>query len=220
MGQVLLFGRESAAIDCGFRSARRHDLGRGAWIEHQSGWLSGHLEVFEALRSGLRWRAQRRQMWEREIDVPRLLSGWPNPADGAPPFAHAVVNECVEALSTRYRRDLGAVSLAYYRDGSDSVAPHGDRMGPLTDDCVIAIVAIGERRTFHLRPAVPGNPGAERFSFELGWGDLLVMGGTCQREFLHGIPKSRKPVGPRISIQFRQADPFARQPADQPRRGA
>ncbi|MEO1173475.1 MAG: alpha-ketoglutarate-dependent dioxygenase AlkB [Myxococcota bacterium] len=172
MGQALLFGRETVSIDRGFRSARRSELGRGAWIEHQSGWLNGHLEVFEALRDKLRWRAQRRQMYEREIDVPRLLSGWPNPAAGAPSCAHPIIDRAVEALSERYGRDLSAVALAYYRDGSDSVAPHGDRMGSMTDDCVIAIVAVGERRTFHLRPAMTGAPNALRYTFELGWGDL------------------------------------------------
>lgn len=208
MGQALLFGREPASIDERFRSTRRLGLGRGAWIEHQPGWLHGHLEVFAALQQGLRWRSQRRQMYEREVDVPRLLSPWPNPGEG-----HPIVRRCIHVLSHRYDRDLSAVSLAYYRDGSDSVAPHGDRMGSLRGDCVIAIVAVGDRRRFHLRAL----DGAPSLAFELGWGDLLVMGGTCQETFLHGIPKSRQPVGPRISIQFRQADPFAR-PADEPRR--
>ena len=206
MGQTSLFGRESVAVDTSFSAAKRLELGSGAWIEHQPGWLSGHLEVFEALRDTLKWRAQRRQMYEREVEVPRLLSRWPNPTVG-----HPCVAECISVLSNRFQRDLSAVSLAYYRDGHDSVAPHGDRMGPLTDDCVIAIVAVGARWRFHLRPAGDG----PSLSFNLGWGDLLIMGGTCQRTFLHGIPKSRTHVGGRISIQFRQADPFAR-PADEP----
>lgn len=208
MGQALLFGHEAASIDDRFATARRLELGKGAWIEHQAGWLQGHLEVFAALRDELRWKAQRRQMYEREVVVPRLLSGWPNPGEG-----HPIVRRCISVLSNRYRRDLSAVSLAYYRDRDDSVAPHGDRMGTLRGDCVIAIVAVGDRRRFQLRPVERG----PSLAFELGWGDLLVMGGTCQETFLHGIPKTRCRVGPRISIQFRQADPFAR-PPDLPRR--
>ncbi|MEM6731866.1 MAG: alpha-ketoglutarate-dependent dioxygenase AlkB, partial [Myxococcota bacterium] len=192
MGQALLFGREPVRADASFRSVKRIELGHGAWLEHQPGWLSGHSVVFEALRDRLVWRAQRRQMYDREIDVPRLLAHWPS-TESAKQEGHPVIRHCVEMLSERYQRDLSAVSLAYYRDGSDSVAPHGDRMGPLTIDCVIAIVAVGDRRRFLMRPALGSGPA---LAFELGWGDLLVMGGSCQETFVHGIPKTSRPVGP------------------------
>ncbi|MEL6760522.1 MAG: alpha-ketoglutarate-dependent dioxygenase AlkB [Myxococcota bacterium] len=209
MNQTLLFGRERVSVDGTFATLRRVELGHGAWLEHQTGWLRGHLQVFEALRDSLRWRAQRRQMYEREIEVPRLLSDWPNPGEG-----HPIVSECAEYLTKRYDCNLSSISLAYYRDGRDSVAPHGDRMGSLTDHCVIAIVAVGDRRRFQIRALETDSPA---HSFELGWGDLLVMGGTCQRTHVHAIPKANNPVGPRISIQFRPWDPFARTPLDMPR---
>src|SRR5215471_16669357 len=93
---------------------------------------------------------------------------------------------------------LSRISLAYYRDGRDSVAWHGDRLGRLIDDTVVAILSLGEPRRFLLRPAAGG---ASR-AFDLGWGDLLVMGGSCQRTWQHAVPKAVQ-AGPRMSVQFR-----------------
>jgi alkylated DNA repair dioxygenase AlkB len=91
--------------------------------------------------------------------------------------------------------------MCYYRDGRDSVAWHGDTIGrSRTEDTMVAIVSFGEARRLLLRPR---NGGAEAIGFALGHGDLLVMGGSCQRTWEHAVPKTAKPVGPRISVQFR-----------------
>jgi alkylated DNA repair dioxygenase AlkB len=97
------------------------------------------------------------------------------------------------------RRTTG---ICLYRDGRDSVAWHGDTIGRHSaDDTLVAIVSLGETRRFLLRPK---DGGATR-KFALGHGDLLVMGGSCQRTWEHSVPKTTRPVGPRISIQFRSA---------------
>jgi alkylated DNA repair dioxygenase AlkB len=87
-----------------------------------------------------------------------------------------------------------------YRDGRDSVAWHSDRFGRHSrTDTVVAIVSLGERRNFLIRP-VSGGPALRK---RLGAGDLLVMGGRFQQTWEHSVPKTTRPVGPRISIQFR-----------------
>lgn len=101
-------------------------------------------------------------------------------------------------LSGTYGRDLDHVGLNLYRDGRDSVAWHADRIGHHEKDPVVALVSLGARRPFLLRPATGG--GTERFL--LGQGDLLVMGGACQHRWLHAVPKVRH-AAPRLSIGFR-----------------
>lgn len=195
--QLSLFGRGEPSFDPELGAARRLVLGEGAWVDHLPGWLDGHDEVFRALRDGTRWRALERTMYDRVVDVPRLLARLPQDGPG-----HPVGSDMVASLSARYGTDLDQVSLAFYRDGRDSVAWHGDRLGPLVDDAVVAIVAVGAPRRFLLR----SRTGGRSLAFELGWGDLLVMGGTCQRTFEHAVPKVAQ-AGPRISIQFRPVVP-------------
>ena len=191
--QVSLFGHGQPAIDADLCGMRRITLDRRAWIDYLPGWLEGHEAIFESLRVTTAWRHQRRRMYERIVDVPRLVAEVPEDAPG-----HPVLDEASIALSRRYGVLLDRISLAYYRDGHDSVAWHGDRMGHFVDDTVVAILSVGAPRRFLLRPAAGGPSRA----FDLGWGDLLVMGGNCQRTWQHAVPKMAL-AGPRISVQFR-----------------
>lgn len=193
--QPNLFTAAEPGYDPGLRGLRRTDLGAGAWIDHQPGWVTGHEAVLEALWTTMRWQAQRRRMYERTVDVPRLVASWPEDGPG-----HPLVSELAATLSAHYGRPLPRVSLAAYRTGRDSVAFHGDRLGPARDDAVVAIVAVGARRRFLLRPVAGGGSR----TFDLGEGDLLVMGGTCQRTWQHAVPKASH-GDLRISIQFRSA---------------
>jgi alkylated DNA repair dioxygenase AlkB len=191
--QASLFGFGEPRLDPAFGRARRVPLGAGAWIEHVPGWLEGHEALFEVLRDTTDWQHQRRRMYDRVVDVPRLVASVPDDGPG-----HPVLSQASLALSARYGLDLRRISLAYYRDGQDSVAWHGDRLGRLVDDTVVAILSVGTPRRFLLRPAAGGPSRA----YELGWGDLLVMGGSCQRTWQHAVPKVAA-AGPRISVQFR-----------------
>jgi alkylated DNA repair dioxygenase AlkB len=193
--QAGLFGHEEPGLDPNFPGVSRIPLAGRAWVDHLPGWLSGHEALFEALLESTRWRHQRRRMYERVVDVPRLVAELPEDGPG-----HPVLGQAGAALSRRYGLPLDRVSLAYYRDGQDSVAWHGDRMGDLVDDTVVAILSVGTPRRFLLRPATGGPSRA----FDLGWGDLLVMGGSCQRTWQHAVPKMTG-ASPRISIQFRPA---------------
>ncbi|WP_217242740.1 alpha-ketoglutarate-dependent dioxygenase AlkB [Streptomyces sp. AC555_RSS877] len=182
---------------------RRTVLGLGAWIDVLPGWLSGSDELFEQLAAEVPWRAERRKMYDHVVDVPRLLAFYG--ADDALP--HPLLTDAREALSTRYAEELGepftTAGLCYYRDGRDSVAWHGDRIGRgAHQDTMVAILSVGTPRDLLLRPA----RGGDTVRRPLGHGDLIVMGGSCQRTWEHSIPKSTRATGPRISIQFRPHD--------------
>ena len=182
-----------------FAAPRRRRLDARSWVEHEPGWLSGHEALFDALRHGIEWRTERRTVYDTVIEVPRLTATIPDDGPCPPALAHAR-----EALERRYRRRFESIRLAWYRDGRDSVAMHGDRIGRRIADTVVAILSLGAPRRFLLKPAA----GGRSLRFDLGGGDLLVMGGACQRTWRHGIPKA-KSAGPRISIQFRERRGYA-----------
>jgi alkylated DNA repair dioxygenase AlkB len=180
----------------------RHTLSRGAWVDHLPGWVSGSDEVLEVLLGDIGWREDRRQMYDREVAVPRLLRWY----GGRETLPHPLLTEAREALNRYYAAELGerfvSAGMCLYRDGRDSVAWHGDRIGRgRSSDTMVAIVSFGSPRPLMLRPA----GGGDSLRFPLGHGDLVVMGGSCQRTWEHCIPKTAKPVGPRVSVQFRPA---------------
>ena len=179
---------------------RRTELAGGAWVDVRPGWLTGGGTLFGRLVAGVPWRAERRRMYDRSVDVPRLLSFYDEDA----PLPDPVLARARDALSQHYAPELGepfrTAGLCYYRDGRDSVAWHGDRIGRgNTEDTMVAIVSVGAPRALLLRP----RGGGQTLRYALGLGDLIVMGGSCQRTWEHAVPKTSKPVGPRISIQFR-----------------
>ncbi|PBD01482.1 DNA-N1-methyladenine dioxygenase [Streptomyces sp. OV198] len=179
---------------------RRTILGDGAWIDLLPGWLGGADALFARLVDEVPWRAERRQMYEHVVDVPRLLAYY-RAGDALP---HPILDEARQALSAHYARELGepftTAGLCYYRDGRDSVAWHGDRIGRgAREDTMVAILSVGAPRDLLLRP----RRGGETVRRPLGHGDLIVMGGSCQRTWEHAIPKTARAAGPRISVQFR-----------------
>ncbi|MFI7210049.1 alpha-ketoglutarate-dependent dioxygenase AlkB [Micromonospora maritima] len=182
---------------------RRHELGRGAWVDHLPGWVRGSDPVLDTLLRDVPWRAERRTMYDTEVDVPRLLCWY---AAGRP-LPHPVLTAARDALTRLYAPELGepfvTAGMCLYRDGRDSVAWHGDTQGRSAHtDTMVAIVSFGSPRQLLLRPR---GGGGTSLRFPLGHGDLVVMGGSCQRTWEHAVPKTARPVGPRISVQFRPA---------------
>jgi alkylated DNA repair dioxygenase AlkB len=181
-------------------SAQRHQLTHGAWVDHSPGWLGDADEIFLRLQGSVPWRAEKREMYDRMVDVPRLVCSY----GAKEPLPDPALIDAKQALNDRYAVELGepfvTAGLCYYRDGRDSVAWHGDRIGRgRSENTMVAIVSLGTERKLSLRPRA----GGERIDFPVGHGDLLVMGGTCQRTWDHAVLKTAKPVGPRISVQFR-----------------
>ena len=196
--QALLFDRSDRPEPTPL-APRRVEPGPGSWVDHQPGWLHGHSALFEQLRAELRWREAERPMYERVVPVPRLLASFPEA--GEPEVLH----ELAVALTAHYGRQLHPAHAALYRCGRDSVAMHSDHVGPERKvDSIVVILSLGEPRTFHVKakPNGAGAPRAGLFRWRLGWGDLLVLGGRIQADFLHGVPKVASAL-PRMSVMFR-----------------
>jgi alkylated DNA repair dioxygenase AlkB len=175
-------------------------LARGAWVELHRNWVTGSDQLFASLEARVPWKAERRRMFERMLDVPRLVAFY----EEEQPLPDPALDAIRHALSTHFSPELGepfrTVGLCLYRNGADSVAWHGDRIGrSRTEGTMVAIVSLGTPRRFLLRP----RGGGRSRLFELGRGDLFVMGGSCQRTWEHCVPKLASSPGPRISLQFR-----------------
>ncbi|UZJ23975.1 alpha-ketoglutarate-dependent dioxygenase AlkB [Rhodococcus antarcticus] len=196
----LLDGLEGEGPGALGSSVVRTELAHGAWLDLRRGWVSGADALFERLREVVPWRAERREMYDRVVDVPRLLSFY----DEGDPSPDPVLADVHRALDEHYEPELGepfrTVGMCLYRDGRDSVAWHGDTVGRgSTHDTAVAILSLGAPRALLLRP----RGGGAVLRHELGHGDLVVMGGSCQRTWEHAVPKTARPVGPRISVQHR-----------------
>jgi alkylated DNA repair dioxygenase AlkB len=191
--QPSLLGGEAPGFDATLSSARRRFLGAGAWVDLVPGFATGTDVLFDAILEAAPWHAFERPMYDRVVDVPRLETRrW----DDHPP----VLDQMARTLGRRYGVRLPSISANLYRDGRDSVAWHGDRIGHRRADAVVAILSLGATRKLLLRPEA-GGPST---GFALHAGDLLVQGGTCQRTFQHSVPKQAH-AGPRISVMFREA---------------
>ena len=181
-------------------TVRRSALARGAWVDVRPAWITGADALFERLAGTVPWRAERRHMYDRVVDVPRLLCFY----DEEQPLPDPMLTDARRALDEHYGPELGepfrTAGLCLYRDGRDSVAWHGDTIGRgSTHDTMVAIVSLGAPRSLLLRP----RGGGPAIRHDLGHGDLLVMGGSCQRTWEHAVPKTTRAAGPRISVQFR-----------------
>ena len=194
---TLLGAQEPPRVDRGFASAARRDLGDGAWVDVVPGWVTGADALFDRLLAEGRWTTHEMLMYDEVVVQPRLQTTWPM---GELPRELDLLRAMGAALSARYRTALTRVTANLYRDGQDSVAWHGDRVARDLPDAVVACVSLGHRRPFRLRP----RGGGASVRLEPGRGDLVVMGGSCQRTWQHGVPKVRD-AGPRICVMFREA---------------
>jgi alkylated DNA repair dioxygenase AlkB len=197
-----------APAGIGFDRLERTVLSRGAWLDVHRDWLPEADDVFARLVEVVPWRAERREMYDRVVDVPRLVHTY-LAGDTLP---HPVLDEARDALSEHYRAELGepfrTAGCCYYRDGRDSVAWHGDTIGRgRSEDTMVAIVSLGDPRRLCLRPRGGAGGGQSSIAVEMGHGDVVVMGGSCQRTWEHAVPKVAH-AGPRISVQFRPMNVF------------
>jgi alkylated DNA repair dioxygenase AlkB len=181
-------------------AVERRTLSEGAWVDLRPAFVTAADELFDVLATAVPWHEERMRIYDSTVQVPRLLARY-GEGEALP---HPVLADARSALNAHYAEELGepfvSAGLCLYRDGSDSVAPHGDRVARESPrDTMVAVISLGATRPFTLRPKA-GGPGLK---LQVGHGDLLVMGGSCQRTWLHGIPKVSGCLGARISIQFR-----------------
>ena len=152
---------------------------------------------FEALHRDVPWRSERRRMYDRDVDVPRMVAGYrlDEPAVPAP-----LLQAAVRAGKTGGVVRFTNVGLNLYRDGHDSVAPHNDHLYEIVAGHPIALVSLGAVRRMTIRSKTRPR---RAFDLDLESGSLLLMSYDTQKHYDHGIPKVRANVGPRISLAFR-----------------
>jgi alkylated DNA repair dioxygenase AlkB len=183
------------AIDVEAPWERLH-LDAASWVDVCRTHLLGADRVLDVVVDTVPWRCNRRFMYERLVDDPRLSYRVPR----AELLPHPVLSLVRDGLGARYGVELGSAGFNYYRDGRDSVAPHGDRELRESGDSLVALLTLGATRPFRLRPHGRGDE--PTIDLAPGSGDVVVMGGACQRAWEHGVPKVRS-AGPRVSVSWR-----------------
>ncbi|WP_019946975.1 alpha-ketoglutarate-dependent dioxygenase AlkB family protein [Hymenobacter aerophilus] len=161
------------------------------------------------LTATVAWRQEPIKLFGREVMQPRLTAwyGDPNatyrysglhlePLPWLPALQHLRA-QLEAATGARFN----SVLLNLYRSGQDSMGYHADDEPELGPAPVIASLTLGATRTFRLKPR-PGVP-AQALSLPLPAGSLLVMRGETQQNWLHALPKTVRPVGPRLNLTFR-----------------
>ena len=191
--QPSLFGESEPVPDHGFGSLERIDLDPRSWLDYAPGWLAGDARLYDFLADTVEWEQPEVRMYDKVVRTPRLVG---QVAAGS----HPVLGEMVRLLSARYQIAMDRLSAGWYRTGADSVAWHGDRIARERPDSIVATVSLGGPRRFLIRP----KGGGTSTGFDLGRGDLVVMGGACQRLWEHTIPKTAS-APPRIALMFRHA---------------
>ena len=199
--QGSLFDAAEPTADVSYADLRRIELDERSWVDYAPGWLRGSDALFAELVETGHWQQREVHMYDRKLLEPRLTAGWSTDVGEVP----AALGAIAQTLSERYAVDFDRIWVNLYRDGSDSVAWHGDRNRLVMTNPLVATVSLGARRRFLLRPR-----GTSKAVHELrpGLGDLVVMGGACQSEWEHTVPKQARGVeGPRMSVTIRHSQP-------------
>ncbi len=174
-------------------------------VDYRPGWVDDADRLFDRLRDEISWEQHEITLFGRTVPTPRLTA-WMG--DAAYRYS-GIVNQpkpwpvALAAMRDRLRRELGvefnSCLANLYRDGTDSMGYHSDDEPELGPQPTIASVSLGARRRFVLRHRGT----REKWSWELGGGDLLVMRAESQRDYAHAVPKSARPIGPRMNLTFR-----------------
>ena len=194
MSQLTLFDADEALLVDG-------DQGR---VAYRSRFVDPRTAErwFAQLREGVQWRAERRMMYEREVDVPRLVGHFRLDDDHRsipPPIRDAAI-----LVTAQLAVPFNSVGLNLYRDGRDSVAPHNDHLNEIREGFPIALVSLGATRRMTIRAKAPPRRAVH---VDLEPGSLLVMDYATQLHYTHAVPKTTGPVGERISLAFRVKKP-------------
>jgi alkylated DNA repair dioxygenase AlkB len=185
-------------------TVERVELGGGSWFELARGFVREPEPELAALREAVRWEQGEVLRYDRYVPERRLTAGVPT--DRVPLLRQTDLH-----LRSRFRVPFTGVAAILYRDGDDFQGLHSDREMRWLDDTLIAIVVLGARRPFVFRPRrpvaevverVPAGSAPDDVVVHPGHGDLLVMGGACQRDWLHGVPAATAD-GPRMSLTWR-----------------
>jgi alkylated DNA repair dioxygenase AlkB len=191
---LTLTGGLRVAVDETFASAVRIQLDATSWVDYVEGWLSGGDELMDMLTEQAGWEQRSRWMYTRMVTEPRLTAEYPVIADAPQP----VLRYLAGALSAHYRRTYTRLWMNWYRDNEDGTGWHADRPANQLDETVIPVLSLGATRRFLIRP----DGGGPSKSITVRGGDLVVMGGRCQKDYQHSVPKQKQPAGARLSLNF------------------
>lgn len=192
--QSSLFDTGEPAVDLAFASARRVQLDAHSWVEHVPDWLTGSEQLYDQLLATARWEQRERWMFTQVVTEPRLTAEYPRLADAPQPMLHTIAR----ALSEHYGVAYDGLWINLYRDHRDSTGWHGDGASTRKRECIVPVLTLGAARRFLVRPA----DGGESRVFRPLSGDLVVMGGRCQTDWRHCVPKQAGAAGARISVNF------------------
>jgi alkylated DNA repair dioxygenase AlkB len=187
----------SLAIDTTFASAKRTALDEHSWVERVPGWISGPDTLFEHLAAAVPWRQHYRRLFDQTFREPRLTAEYRS-MDATP---GKTLVDAAAALSVHYGVGYDSLWLNLYRDGHDSTGWHRDRFSCRQPECIVPVLTLGAMRRFLLRPRA----GGASIVLSPGSGDLIVMGGRCQEDWVHAVPKLPGLLEPRISINFQSS---------------
>jgi alkylated DNA repair dioxygenase AlkB len=182
------------AVDPQFHGVERIELDATSWVEHVPGWLSGDAALMRLLMAGAPWEQRSRWMYTRLVQEPRLTAEYPVIREAPHPVLHRIA----DALSAHYGVAYSRLWMNWYRDHQDGTGWHADRPVNKLDEAVIPVLSLGATRRFLIKP----DAGGRSTALVVRGGDLVVMGGRCQKDHKHSVPKQRTPAGPRLSLNF------------------
>ncbi|QIK65993.1 alpha-ketoglutarate-dependent dioxygenase AlkB [Nocardioides sp. HDW12B] len=180
-------------VDSMFATAHRVHLDAHSWVEHVPGWLTGADRLFDELLQDAGWEQRRSWVYGERTVEPRLTAEHHDLTT-----APETLQDAARALSAHYGVTYDRLWLNLYRDHHDSTGWHGDGASTRRRECVVPVLSLGAARRFLIRPTAGGRSS----SFRPLAGDLVVMGGRCQTDWRHSVPKQTAPSGPRISVNF------------------
>lgn len=189
-------GGDGARMNLVARKTHRIQLDETSWIEHIPGWLGpDHAEQLLArLIASAAWEQRDRWMVNRRVLEPRLTAEYTDLAEAPDP----ALREAAAALSARYQVTYDGLWINFYRDHRDSTGWHGDWPTCKRPECIVPVLSLGAPRRFLIKP----RSGGKSIGLTPESGDLIVMGGRAQRDWLHSVPKQARPAGPRVSVNF------------------
>jgi alkylated DNA repair dioxygenase AlkB len=205
----LFAGHGEVTVDTDFRVGQRTSLDAGSWVEVFPGWLSGANALFARLAEAVPWQEHFRWLFRQRFLEPRLTAEYRRLAD----VPHPALTAAAEALSRHYGVRYDNLWLNLYRSGADSTGWHRDRFSCRRPECIVPVLTLGATRRFLIKPRA----GGESVAFRPSAGDLVVMGGRCQDEWVHSVPKAPGTLGARISINFQSSEQAQRAAAVNPR---
>jgi alkylated DNA repair dioxygenase AlkB len=194
----LFTARAELGLDRAFTTAMRAALDQTSWVELVPAWLHGGDELLELLVQAVPWQQHHRKLFDQTFLEPRLTAQYRS-LHAVP---HRALRDAANALSDHYGVEYDNLWLNLYRNGRDSTGWHRDRFSCRRPECIVPVLTLGAARRFQLKPRAGGSS----LCFEPHCGDLIVMGGRCQEDWVHGVPKGDPGIGVRVSVNFQSSE--------------